>query len=182
MPTTTYEPIQTYTVSGTSTTSITFSTISSVYTELKMVASIDSTSENDLYVQVNGDTTGGNYGYGGLSGWQTGSPATNNTTEFKATSYAGALLDYYGTPTNTGLGQHLVIVSIPDPQGSHHKIFRSNSVNYKPAGTPAVRGGVDEMVSIWKSNAAITALTFTQGSPRVFTAGSKFTLFGLRTA
>ena len=148
-----------------------------------MVASLASTAENDLYVQINGDSTGANYGYGGLAGWQVASPPSNNTTEFKATSYAGALLDYYGPPTANGeLGQHLVIVSILDPQGSHWKIVRSNSVNYKPPGTPAVRGGVDELISVWKGNSPVTSLTFSQGSPRIFTAGSKMTLFGLRAA
>jgi len=183
MPTITYEPIQTYTISGSSTGSVTFNSIPTIYTELKIVASIGAVeSENDLYVVMNGDNTSSNYGYGGIAGWQTGSPATNSTVEFKSTSYAGCLVDYYGPPALGGLGQHQVVISIPDPQGSHWKIVRSNSVNYKPAGTPGVRGGVDELISVWKNNAAITSLTITQGGPRTWLAGSRITLFGLKGA
>lgn len=175
MPTTTYEPIQTYTISGTSTNYVDFTSIPSTFTELKIVASIDSIAENDLCIQCNGDTT--NYGYGGLSAYRTSS--TDNTVGFKSTAYQGALVDYYGTPTASGLGQHLVHVSIADYTGSHWKIFYSKSHNFKSTAV----SGVDTMVSVWKSNSAITSLRVIQASPlKYFTAGSKITLFGLKVA
>jgi len=57
----TYEPIATTTVSGSSTSTVTFSSISGTYTDLVIIGNLGSQTTNAFpYLQFNGDT-GSNY-------------------------------------------------------------------------------------------------------------------------
>jgi len=83
----TYEPIATTTVSNSSTSTVTFSSISGTYTDLIIIGNLGSETTNAFpYLQFNGDT-GSNYSYTQLYGNGNGSSAatarsSNNTKLF----------------------------------------------------------------------------------------------------
>ena len=83
MPTTTYVPIESYTVSGTSTTEIVFGsggTIPQTYTDLVIVCNVQTTTAtDDINIQFNGDTSSSNYSFTQFFG-NGSSPYTAQTT------------------------------------------------------------------------------------------------------
>ena len=70
----TYQPIETQTVSGTSTSTVTFSSIPQTYTDLVLVSAITQSADVSNYLRFNSDT-GTNYSRTRLVG--TGSSATS---------------------------------------------------------------------------------------------------------
>lgn len=165
----TYTPIATTTVSGTSTGQITFSSIGGSYTDLVLIASGQLiASTQNLEMRLNSDS-GTNYSRTAI--WGTGSVASSGRT----TSAAQIRLDvyaYWGTTSPT-----TVLVNFMNYSNTTtYKTFLARSNN---AGT-----GVDAEVGLWRSTSAITQIDLypTVGTSEKFAAGSTFTLYGIAAA
>ena len=165
----TYTPIATYTVSGSSTTSYTFSSIPSTYTDLVLISNCASSNGSDsLFFRVNGDT-GTNYSFTYLYGQ--GTSAVSNRITNAAYGSAG----YYVVPA-TGFD----FVSIFNLQNY------ANTTTYKTAicranSTGSTYPGAEASVSLWRSTAAVNSITLLLLTGN-FVSGSTFTLYGIKAA
>jgi hypothetical protein len=160
----TYDPIATTTVSGSSTNSVTFSSIPSTYTDLVLVFDGQFSAEGYLVYQLNGDT-GTNYGEVLMKG--NGATASMGWASSRAFSFSGAwanatsqfncitnFQNYSNTTTNKIL------------------LSRGNSLT-----KDAVAG-----VSLWRNTSAITSIKAYELTSNSFVAGSMLTLYGIKAA
>ena len=162
----TYTPLARTTLTS-ATGTVTFSSISSAYTDLIIVVQAAVTAGSvALRMQFNSDT-GTNYSSTWLSGTGTSaiSSRTSGTTYMKIDEYSGM---------NTNLGSGLNIINVMN---------YSNATTYKTALTRPSRYdlGVDAVVGLWRNTAAINAITLLT-STSTFVPGSTFTLYGILAA
>lgn len=164
----TYDAIATTTVSGTSTFSVTFSSISGSYTDLILVvanASFSSAAQGAL--RFNGDT-GNNYSWTVLtgSGGTAGSLRGSNVGIIQIGYY-----DYLDTGTNyTAICQ---INNYSNTTTNKTALARGNEASL----------GVSAAVGLWRNTAAITSVTFLPAYGGAYIgAGSTFTLYGIAAA
>jgi len=153
----TYTPIATTTLGSTS-ASVTLSSIPSTYTDL--VVTITTTTTGDLTWRINGDT-GTNYSQTAIYGYS----AFGSARQSNATSH---WLNY-----GTNGGNFLALIQLNN---------YSNTTTYKSS---LLRDGAngsttDVMVGLWRSTSAINSLTFISGSN--FAVGSTFTIYGIKAA
>ena len=161
--TSTYEKIAT-TSPAALTTTITFSSIPSTYTDLVLVANVTNfnASIEDADVRFNSDT-GSNYSWTRIegNGSSTGSARGTSTTSIPLALSA------------SGSGGGNVIWSIQN---------YSNTTTFKTAlyrnNLPAAR--VQAYVSLWRNTAAISTITLTKGG-NGFAANCTFTLYGIKS-
>jgi hypothetical protein len=162
----TYTPIATYTIPST-TGNYTFNSIPQTYTDLILISSaIASSGIPDVTMQFNGNSTGNYYSNTFLSG--TGSSALSA----KGTNQNLLYIDSYGGLNTSNFN----IAEV-------HIMNYSNSTTYKTTLTRASNGalGVDAIVGLWRSTAAITSITLALSSSN-FAAGTIFTLYGITAA
>jgi hypothetical protein len=158
----TYEPISTQTVSGTSTSTVTFSSIPQTYTDLILVSTLSQSADVSTLLRFNSDTAT-NYSSTRLRG--TGAAASSER------SSNGTGIEYW-FGTLTGFGN--VIWQIQN---------YSNATTYKSCLSRS-NNTVDWMgasVGLWRSTAAISTVSYTVSSGYVI-AGSTFTLYGIKAA
>ena len=163
----TYTPIATQTV-GSTVTTVTFSSITSSYTDLVLVCSAAISSIVDLRLRFNNDS-GTNYSSTILFG--------NGTSAGSAaeTSVNYGSIDYYGTP-NTTLGGSTQIVQLMN---------YSNTTTYKSwlARANRANSGTEAIVGLYRSTSAISRIDIScYGSAATISAGSTFTLYGIAAA
>jgi len=162
----TYEPIATTTFAGSS-SSVTFSSIPSTYTDLVIVASLSFTAATDtVSLRFNGDSTS-NYNFIYFRG--------NGTTATTASITNTTNMYEQGNPsTNT----------------SNFNVYKyeinsyANTNKYKAVlwqGSQA-----DAQVSLnlgqWRSTAAINSVTILEASANNFRSGSTISLYGIKAA
>jgi hypothetical protein len=155
----TYTPIASITL-GASTSSIVFSSIPQTYTDLIIVTNLVSAAGNqDLDLRFNGDT-GTNYSWTALYGTGSAAASTRGTSDNKFRA------DQYGY-IETTLRQNAII------QIQNY----SNTTTYKTAISRANNAstGVDIVVGLWRSTAAISSITFVNN----LASGSTFNLYGI---
>ena len=163
----TYTPIAKSTVSGTTTATVTFSSIAGTYTDLIIVANGSITVNDDTYVQFNGS---GGTAYAGAYMAGNGSAASSG----KYTLNDSIVSDYTSYP-NTTAGNWTAI---------YHFMSYANTSIYK---TCLIRSnnaaiGTNLSVHTWASTAAITSIALkTQGTPK-WGNGTTFTLYGIAAA
>ena len=162
----TYEPIATTTVSGSSTTTYTFSSIPATYTDLVLVSSaqMSGTGTTGTF-RFNGDT-GSNYSFTYLygNGSSAGSGRQSNQTSGIWDSWVDRL-------SNTMFEADVL-----------HIMNYSNTTTYKTALSRSNSSvTVETAVNLWRSTAAINSLTVFISSG-YFVAGSTFTLYGIKAA
>lgn len=160
----TYEPIATTTANGSS-SSVTFSSISGTYTDLRIVVNSTNNSGSNygLFVRFNSDTNS-NYSFTRLYGDGTSATSNNGSSQSYATigwTTSGTLATFTADLNNY-----------------------SNTTTYK---TLLARGSssvsrVGAFVSLWRSTNAITAIEIYNESGANFTSGSTFTLYGIKAA
>jgi len=156
----TYEPLGTYNLSGVST--VTFSNISSSYTELVIhySAVANAGSANNIGVRFNGDASA-NYAWGffqSLSGTTTG--ANQNGVSYSLVGYVDSSRSSAGT------------ININNYRGGYIKQIQSLGVGAESA--------VNNVTS-WSSTAAITSITFFIAS-NSFASPSVVSLYGIARA
>jgi len=157
----TYEPIATTTVSGTSTNSVTFSSIPATYTDLIIVANGAESADQYMAMRFNSDT-GSNYSDTFLSGSGSAATSSRNTSQ---------TFGRFGSGTVTGRWASIVQIN-----------NYSNSTTYKTwlwrSNLDYVTGGA----SLWRSTSAITSVTLLTTTSDYFISGSTFTLYGIKAA
>lgn len=155
----TYTPIATTTASG-STNSITFSSISSSYTDLIIVVGGQQASPASAYVRFNSDT-GTNYSFTRLSGNGSTAASERNTNMTSATcgvlyaeqyTWIIQIMNYSNTTTYKTL------------------LSRSNSAN----------NVVTAYASLWRSTSAINSVTVLADTN--FNSGTVLSLYGILAA
>jgi hypothetical protein len=169
MPTT-YEPIATQTVSGSSTGTVTFSSIPATYTDLVVVSNFGNAVAARLYLRFNGITTN-TYSDAYLTGVGGGGYFTGRDSTQNAMTIGGAWNGFSTTLTATNI---LQVMNYGNTTA--FKSIISRSANDKGNGT----GSVDALVGLWQSTSAITSLSLIGGSN--FLANSTFTLYGIKAA
>ena len=159
----TYDRIATTTL-GSAAANITFSSITSAYTDLKLVVSCLLTATQDVYLRINGDTAT-NYSQTYLKGDGSAASSGRQTSQTWIfmdesqttipTFYDINIFSYAGSTNKTGL-----LASSADRNGT---------------------GYTDRKVFLWRSTSAITSLTIV---PNVTTlkAGTTATLYGILKA
>jgi len=161
----TYEPIQTQTLS-TAATTVTFSSIPSTYTDLVLVSSLYGTGDANIFIRLNSDT-GTNYSVTHL---------TSNGASlygYRFGSQTSFSLNYFGGD-QTVLGTNARIIYIHD---------YANTSKYKgltcTAGHNDTTDGLTISVGQWRSNSAITSVTFLAGSGKTLSVNSRLSLYGI---
>lgn len=159
----TYTPIATTTL-GSSSSTITFSSISGSYTDLIISCAPIGTGDAQIVMRFNSDT-GANYSFTILSG--------NGTTAESArgAGRTGINLDYYYSVTTSG-GMALVnVMNYANTTTNKTAIIRSNN-----AAQAAMAN-----VGMWRNTSAITSITL-DATINSFDTGSTFTLYGVKSA
>lgn len=173
----TYEPIATTTL-GTASNSLTFSSIPSTYTDLRLVGVVRGNNNNTTYVNLryNGDTAA-NYSATKIDG--NGSVVTSQ----RDTGANWLLIDRDGVPnSNATAGIYgMFTVDIFSYAGSTFKTNLATVSSDRNGSGYAVA-----QVGLWRSTSAITSIGISAnyGNPTgpLFTAGSTFTLYGIKAA
>ena len=161
----TYEPIATQTLAS-ATTSITFSSIPSTYTDLRIVTVKLGSSQSYCALRCNGDTAT-NYSWLYLTGdgTSTASSYATNDTSISAGGYLAAL----------GTTPYLMTADVFSYLGSTYKSVLTTLANDQNGS-----GQVANTIGIWRSTSAVTSLTVFSNAN--FDVGSTFTLYGIKAA
>ena len=159
----TYEPIATQNGTGSSGV-VTFSSITGAYTDLILVAvSANTSAATNFTIQINGDT-GSNYSRTFLNGNGTSATTGRNSSETRI---------FFGDVGNP---------SVPSVNTVHFMNY-SNTTTFKTVvgryGEADIQTGA--VVGLYRSTLAITSITLNSASNN-FTAGSTFTLYGIKAA
>lgn len=173
----TFTQIASYTVSGTSTTSVSFSSLGS-YTDLYLTATFSgnytSADRSQLAMRFNGDS-GSNYSY--ILGLASTNPATySNTTSVDRFSFATIPLSTSSTNQKNFMSADIgnyASTSLWKPV-----LVQSANVNQNN-NTPSIQsyGGM------WLSTSAVTSITiFEYSNLYYFYAGTTFNLYGITRA
>ena len=159
---TTYEPIQTYTVSGTSTSTITFSSIPSTYTDLVLVMQAQNADAYALF-RANGNTSSV-YSrtdfYGNGSSGQSGRGSNENTW-------------YPSTGTSSVIGSAIFHVMNYATTTTNKTVLARNNLTTNQIAISAF---------LYRSTSAISSLSLAVPASNNWIAGSTFTLYGIKAA
>lgn len=160
----TYDEIATTTVAGSSTTTITFSSIPSTYTDLIIVAQYRAVSNNYLMVRLNGDT-GNNYSRTEMQG--TGSSISN----FSGSNEPYAYISSVYAPTGEWATFILNLNNYSNTTTNKTILSRGNNATI----------GTSMVANLWRNTAAVNTILLTPiGSG--FDIGSTFSLYGIAAA
>ena len=164
MATATYTPIATTTL-GSAAASITFSSIPSTYTDLRLVLTCTTTANANICVQVNNDTAT-NYSRTYLTAQGSGaSSGGNNSLAYVPINTANTSSTIPG----------LFSIDFFSYAGSTNKTFLANAF-YDLNGS----GEVCATVGLWRNTAAITSVTVEVSTySTTFGAGTIATLWGI---
>jgi hypothetical protein len=158
----TYRPINTTTLT-TSTTTVTFSSIPSTYTDLILVAAITAGNTGDGYLRFNSDT-GNNYSDTVIRG--NGSAASS----VRDTSVPGIDIG----PTSVITGSEVGIVKIQIQNYSNSTTYKTSLIRFDE-GT----NFVNAIVGLWRNTNAITSIDIVSRSG-TWGVSSTFTLYGIK--
>lgn len=162
----TYEPIQTVTVSNTSTNTVTFSSISQAYTDLIVVFRGGENSGVGIQIRINSDT---NTNYSQTRLTSNGSTVSAGRRTSTSTPYIDDGITFDNNVGNNSAILHFMNYS----STSMLKTWLQRMNN---AGS-----GVGTSVGLWRSTSAITRLDFIMSGDN-FMNGSIFTLYGVKAA
>jgi hypothetical protein len=158
----TYEPIATTTL-GSNQTTVTFSSIASTYTDIRIICSLTSSAAKRTFMRFNGDS-GSNYG----SIYMSGDGSTTSSGDDPLSSEGN--IDY---ASNTDY--HTICVDLMNYKNTTtYKTWLSRSGN----GTGIVFG----YVGVWNSTAAINQISINSTGASGLLTGSTFTLYGIKAA
>jgi hypothetical protein len=165
---TTYEPIATTTLSSAA-ASIAFTSITSAYTDLRLVVtSLANAGTIGGMIQFNSDT-GSNYSYTRL----TGNGTTASTTRVSAFTQLNTAFSGNATTTIP----MLQTVDVFSYAGSTNKtVLVTSQSDQNGSGT------VERSCGLWRNTAAITRIDIFPNSANNFAAGTTATLYGILKA
>jgi hypothetical protein len=159
----TYEKIATTTL-GSVAASVTFSSISSAYTDLVLVAMPIKDNANSPYLRFNSDS-GSNYSQTYLEGNGTAASSARGSNQ------SFGYINLNATPEVNGY----IIVNLNN---------YSNTTTYKTyiANTGQSATAVDRVIGLWRNTAAISTILIASSNGGNYAAGSVFTLYGIKAA
>ena len=159
----TYTPIATTTLGSAAT--ISFTSIPSTYTDLKLVITGTTTANGVPYIYFNGDNASTTYSSTSLYG--DGSSA-----------FSGKLNNDFAIefPNGTGSLVNLLTWDIFSYAGSTYKTVLANRSNDRNGS-----GYVESIVGMWRNTAAITSIGVTP-TGTTFASGTTATLYGIKAA
>lgn len=165
----TYEPIGTTTLTATTST-YTFSSIPSTYTDLVLVMNYAGSIAAEVPAfQVNGDT-GNNYSITHLSG------NGSTTRAVRATSIPSAYISFSSAfPQTLTANAILHFMNYSNTTTYKTVLNRVNSVN-------GTYNAAEANVALWRNTAAITSITLLGTNGAAYYSGSIFTLYGIKAA
>jgi hypothetical protein len=164
----TYEPIATTTL-GSSAASIAFTSITSAYTDLRLViTSLASASTIGGMIQFNSDT-GSNYSYTRMTGNGTAASST------RVSNFTQLNTAFSGNATTTI--PMLQTVDIFSYAGSTNKTILVTSQSDQNGS-----GNVERSCGLWRNTAAITRIDIFPNSANNFATGTTATLYGILKA
>lgn len=170
MPTPTYEPIETKVI-GSNTTTITFSSIPSTYSDLILVFQAASSNQNGNAIRLR----------------LNGSSASEYSSTFIDGTGTSIISARTGTQTQLDLGwrtgidastwNNVYVINFQDYKSS----VRYKSILWTCGGYTTA---VDIASGLWRNTAPITSISFNIGQPASadFLAGCIFTLYGIKAA
>lgn len=160
MPTTTYTPIASVTLSA-SASEVVFSGLPQTFRDLIIIVSATQTgtTANGGFIRLNGDS-GSNYSYVMM----TGDGSSTSSTASSGNRFIDSMV-FANTRT-----AHVIQLMDFSATDKHKTIL--NRINTVDWGTRAYAGR-------WANTAAITSITFGLESAQSFTSGSTFNLFGV---
>ena len=160
----TYEPIATTTL-GSNTTSISFTSISSAYTDLRVIFAGTGTTNDDFRLRYNNDT-GTNYSRTDF--YSDGATASSARASNAADIRIGA---------NDGLDGNIALATIDifSYTGSTNKTCLITYSHDKNGS-----GYVYRTVGLWRNTSAISTITLSHGAN--FATGTTATLYGIKNA
>lgn len=166
----TYDSIATTTL-GSANSTISFSSISGSYTDLKLIVTGTISSGAGVYglIRANSNSTA-NYSQEIIRGIGTGATAVSYTT---ASAFGGIVCNSEGYSTTIPF---FIEVDVLNYAGSTNKVFvvkTSNDLNGS--------GSTEAIIGAWHSTAAITGLAFISSSS-TFAAGTTAALYGITKA
>ena len=164
----TYCPIATTTVSGTSTTTVTFSSIPSTYTDLVLVTNSGSSTASDLNFELNSNQ-GNSYSWTTLGGDGSSAYSARYTNQ----TYSGRL-NYVGYQSTNNYSQVVIAHFMNYANTTTYKTILSRSSNASL--------GTDAVMNLYRSTSAITQIKLLLASNWYFLSGSTFTLYGITAA
>jgi hypothetical protein len=163
----TYEPIATTTL-GSNTGNVTFSSIPSTYTDLRLICSAAMvTNPRFLLFYFNTDNST-NYSNTYLIGDGTSAASARNTGQQACYATGSASL-------NTTVGNSTATIDIMN---------YSNTTTFKTALARSGNAGIATaaVVNLWRSTAAINQIVIWDYTGENFKTGSTFTLYGIKAA
>ena len=170
----TYTPIVTTTL-GSDTSTVTFSSISSAYTDLKLVISVKvaSTSADYFSLRFNGDT-GSNYSFTWLGG---------NSGGAQSGRFSNLSQNIIGWATSNSENANFFAPIIVDIM--NYSNTTTNKTLLSRSGYAETR--TDVQANLWRSTAAINSIALGTWGAGTFganniKAGSTFTLYGIKAA
>jgi hypothetical protein len=158
----TYEPIATYTGTGSS-GDITFTSIPGTYTDLVLVANIFTTVNANETLRVNGDAANS---YSTTSLYGTGSSALSSRAS--NTNFINFQSEVFSSSTVSALTV-FNFMNYANTTTYKTVISRSSQANR----------AAEAQVNLWRNTAAITSITI---SGATFTTNAVFTLYGIKAA
>lgn len=168
----TYTPIATTTLSS-SVTTVTFSSISSAYTDLILIANVGSSDSAQVFsCRLNSDT-GSNYSLTQLLGTGAGTGNSSRDTNQPKMNISKGV----GMGTTNGA---MIVIS--------NFLNYSDTTTYKTvlsrvAEVDATYPGTEATIGMWRNTAAITSIELSSNSGvATFNIGSTFTLYGILKA
>jgi hypothetical protein len=161
----TYEPIATTTL-GSAASTITFSSIPSTYTDLRLVLVATTTTETSCYLQFNSDT-GTNYSRTELSG--------NGSAAFSSGGSSQAQISLVYSSISTTIPSFITLDIFSYAGNTFKTCLTSASQDVNGSGLVGCN------VGLWRSTSAITSVNFIFYSGS-FAAGTTATLYGIKNA
>jgi len=154
----TYTPLASTTL-GSASATVTFSSISSAYTDLVMIIQATTAAGNAMTYQLNGDSTTTNYSVTGVfgDGSSAGSYRSSNNTLSGASAAPNVAILNFQNYSNTTTYKTL--------------LSRGNEINNDSRA----------VVSLWRNTAAINQIVMGINGG-TYAAGSTFTLYGIKAA
>jgi hypothetical protein len=172
----TYEPIATSTVSGSTTSTFTFTSIPATYTDLVVIVNGNTDGPSSPRMFFNGENTGTNYSWAALVG-RTG---VVNTYEVNSNQlYIGGYQNYWPNSATERATAYIHIMNYANTSTYKSYVSRdADSYNVSSAiGETAIYGGQ------WRSTAAVNRIDIWTGyALYYFRAGTTATIYGIKAA
>jgi hypothetical protein len=161
----TYEPIATTTV-GTATNAITFSSIPSTYTDLRLVLALKSAASQYASFRVNGDT-GSNFSYTWMD--------TDGASVASGSGANDSIIYLSQRTIPSGLNALFTLDFFSYAGSTFKTIFTTNNQDNNGSGY------VGNQVALWRSTSAINTINLISGV-NIYDIGTTATLYGIKNA